>query len=180
MTQNTFQGGFSALETCFVFSALIPICSALWNRCWLWGWVWFFLLHIQVQKVQKRKKQSKTCFTFFLACTFDMPLFCDKSQDAVKNQIPEKFTSQLLGQDWTFYHKTPGRFGLIIFSGCPQVFWGIFKTQGPYNVKTVFNHSCKKCFCLREPVFWGEIFRILRRNFPNMEEDFPNIEEKFS
>ena len=89
--------------------------------------------------MQKRKKQSKTCFTFFLACTFDMPLFCDKSQDAVKNQIPEKFTSQLLGQDWIFYHKTPGRFGLIIFSGCPQVFWGIFKTQGPYNVKTVFN-----------------------------------------
>ena len=30
-------------------------------------------------------------------------------------------------------------------------------------------HSCKKCFCLREPVFWGRIFLILRRNFPNME-----------
>ena len=38
----------------------------------------------------------------------------------------------------------------------------------------------KKCFCLREPVFWGRIFLILRRNFPNMDEDFPNIEEKFS
>ena len=41
------------------------------------------------------------------------------------------------------------------------------------------NHSWKKCFCLREPVFWGGIFLILRRNFP-MDEDFPNIEEKFS
>ena len=30
-------------------------------------------------------------------------------------------------------------------------------------------HSCKKCFCLREPVFWGRIFLIWRRNFPNME-----------
>ena len=35
-------------------------------------------------------------------------------------------------------------------------------------------HSWKKCFCLREPVFWGgnfliwtRIFLILRRNFPN-------------
>ena len=26
-------------------------------------------------------------------------------------------------------------------------------------------HSCKKCFCLREPVFWGRIFLISRRNF---------------
>ena len=42
------------------------------------------------------------------------------------------------------------------------------------------NYSCKKCFCLREPFFWGRIFLILRRNFPIMEEDFPNIEEKFS
>ena len=42
------------------------------------------------------------------------------------------------------------------------------------------HHSCKKCFCLREPIFWGRIFLILRRNFPNMDEDFPNIEEKFS
>ena len=41
-------------------------------------------------------------------------------------------------------------------------------------------HSWKKCFCLRDPVFWGGIFLILRRNFPNMDEDFPNIEEKFS
>ena len=31
------------------------------------------------------------------------------------------------------------------------------------------NHSWKKCFCLREPVFWGRIFLIWRRNFPNME-----------
>ena len=30
-------------------------------------------------------------------------------------------------------------------------------------------HSWKKCFCLREPVFWGRIFLIWRRNFPNME-----------
>ena len=30
----------------------------------------------------------------------------------------------------------------------------------------------KKCFCLREPVFWGGIFLILRKNFPNMEEIF--------
>ena len=41
-------------------------------------------------------------------------------------------------------------------------------------------HSWKKCFCLRKPVFWGGIFRILMMNFPNLEEDFPNIEEKFS
>ena len=33
-------------------------------------------------------------------------------------------------------------------------------------------HSCKKCFCLREPVFGGEIFLILRRNFTNMEKEF--------
>ena len=32
-----------------------------------------------------------------------------------------------------------------------------------------YSHSWKKCFCLREPVFWGRIFLILRRNFPNME-----------
>ena len=44
----------------------------------------------------------------------------------------------------------------------------------------ISKHSWKKRFCLREPVFWGGIFLILRRNFPNMEEDFPNIEEKFS
>ena len=42
------------------------------------------------------------------------------------------------------------------------------------------HHSCKKCFCLRDPVFWGGIFLILMMNFPNLEEDFPNIEEKFS
>ena len=41
------------------------------------------------------------------------------------------------------------------------------------------DHSCKKCFWLWEPVFWGWIFLIFRRNFPNMNEDFPNIEEKF-
>ena len=33
-------------------------------------------------------------------------------------------------------------------------------------------HSCKKCFCLREPIFWGGIFLILRRNFPHIEEKF--------
>ena len=44
----------------------------------------------------------------------------------------------------------------------------------------ISKHSWKKRFCLREPLFWGGIFLILRRNFPNMEEDFPNIEEKFS
>ena len=38
----------------------------------------------------------------------------------------------------------------------------------------------QKVFCLRDPVFWGRIFLILRKNFPNMDEDFPNIEEKFS
>ena len=27
----------------------------------------------------------------------------------------------------------------------------------------------KSVFCLREPVFWGRIFLIWRRNFPNME-----------
>ena len=30
-------------------------------------------------------------------------------------------------------------------------------------------HSWKKCFCLREPVFRGSTFRILRLNFPNFE-----------
>ena len=40
-------------------------------------------------------------------------------------------------------------------------------------------HSWKKCFCLQEPGFWGRIFLILRKNFPNMKLDFPNIEEKF-
>ena len=34
------------------------------------------------------------------------------------------------------------------------------------------DHSCKKCFCLREPVFLGRIFLILRRNFPNELSDF--------
>ena len=29
-------------------------------------------------------------------------------------------------------------------------------------------HSCKKCFCLRDPVFWGGIFfPIFQTNFPN-------------
>ena len=37
------------------------------------------------------------------------------------------------------------------------------------GAETWCRHSCKKCFCLREPVFWGRIFLILRRNFPNME-----------
>ena len=41
-------------------------------------------------------------------------------------------------------------------------------------------HSWKKCFCLRDPVFWGGIFLILMMNFPNMEEDFSNIEKTFS
>ena len=30
-------------------------------------------------------------------------------------------------------------------------------------------HSWKKCFCLREPVFCGSTFLILRLNFPNFE-----------
>ena len=54
---------------------------------------------------------------------------------------------------------------------------------GELGCKVLFEpptHSCKKCFCLREPVFWGGIFLILMMNFPNLEEDFPNIEEKFS
>ena len=52
---------------------------------------------------------------------------------------------------------------------------------GSKNIKRTFwDHSWKKCFCLWEPVFWGGILLILRRNFPNMEEDFPNIEEKCS
>ena len=33
-------------------------------------------------------------------------------------------------------------------------------------ILTTWRHICKKCFCLREPVFWGRIFLILRRNFP--------------
>ena len=41
-----------------------------------------------------------------------------------------------------------------------------------YNRCARCNHSCKKCFCLRDPVFWGGIFLILRRNFPNMDEKF--------
>ena len=39
----------------------------------------------------------------------------------------------------------------------------------PQDAGPCVRHSCKKCFCLREPVFWGRIFLILRRNFPNME-----------
>ena len=30
-------------------------------------------------------------------------------------------------------------------------------------------HSGKKCFCLREPVFWGSTFLIFRLNVPNFE-----------
>ena len=41
--------------------------------------------------------------------------------------------------------------------GCLGLFWG---TRW---------HSWKKCFCLREPVFWGSTFLILRLNFPNFE-----------
>ena len=60
-------------------------------------------------------------------------------------------------------------------SRIPQLNWLTSKDK----IKLLM-HSCKKCFCLREPIFWGGIFLILRRKFPNMEEDFPNIEEKFS
>ena len=37
------------------------------------------------------------------------------------------------------------------------------------------HHSSKKWFFLRDPVFWGWIFLILMRNFPNMEKDFPTM-----
>ena len=35
-------------------------------------------------------------------------------------------------------------------------------------------HSRKKWFCLREPVFWGVLFRIFRSIFPDFRSDFPN------
>ena len=38
----------------------------------------------------------------------------------------------------------------------------------------------KRVFDSGNLFFLGGIFLILRRNFPNMDEDFPNIEEKFS
>ena len=38
----------------------------------------------------------------------------------------------------------------------------------------------KSVFASRNRFFEEGFFLILRRNFPNMEEDFPNIEEKFS
>ena len=47
--------------------------------------------------------------------------------------------------------------------------WGLEQVICPLDPIRSNNHSCKKCFCLREPVFWGRIFLILRRNFPNME-----------
>ena len=48
----------------------------------------------------------------------------------------------------------------------------LFDTLGHIVAKSVFASGSL--------FFWGRIFLILRRNFPNMEEDFPNIEEKFS
>ena len=42
--------------------------------------------------------------------------------------------------------------------------------QSPFNI--LCQHSWKKCFCLREPVFWGRIF-------PRFPQDFPKISSKF-
>ena len=55
-----------------------------------------------------------------------------------------------------------------------------FSCLPPIHFLITGNPQLQKVFCLRDPFFWGGIFLILRRNFPNMEEDFPNIEKKFS
>ena len=55
--------------------------------------------------------------------------------------------------------------------------------MGAFDMRT----QLQKVFLPPGKFFLGGIFLILRRNFPNMEEDFfimegdfPNIEEKFS
>ena len=55
---------------------------------------------------------------------------------------------------------------LAVVSGLLKLFLRFIKVQA---FQVYLKHSWKKCFCLREPVFWGRIFLILRRNFPNME-----------
>ena len=49
----------------------------------------------------------------------------------------------------------------------PNISRTVFKMARVVRISPL--HSWKKCFCLREPVFWGSTFRILTLNFPNFE-----------
>ena len=57
--------------------------------------------------------------------------------------------------------------------------WKSLAKQGTVFLWHYVKSQLEKCFCLREPVFWGGIFLILRGNFPNMEEKFSYLNFPF-
>ena len=66
----------------------------------------------------------------------------------------------------------------------PSVFSKYINSYPPFVISLMSTHFqvivAKSVFESGSLFFLGGIFLILRRNFPNMEEDFPNIKEKFS
>ena len=92
---------------------------------------------------------GKGCF--FLLQLASM-IFVPLEDSTIWRQKPTELDAQLIST------QSVGNSNLKILIKCLFPF---------HRVKCV--HSWKKCFCLREPVFWGSTFLISRLNFPNFE-----------
>ena len=150
---------------CFFFG--VQICfSMLFGQILSWRWCWCQQKQISGLAHQRRNTKFSSG-TKKISMRFPSPMSpCKKGPPKIhhihyiSSHCGDKNRRRSLAVAWG---ESQGRRGMDHSAAVPTY---------PAQLQKVFL-SLGTCF-------WGGIFLILRRNFPNMDEDFPNIEEKFS